>query len=101
LTLAVFTASLPPDKFFAELSPQSRVDSMIRALEIIDGTNCAEASDTLALRSAATRAWFDSGHFTDISSLPRAGVHSGAEPSHDFTVPPASRAGGTDTVARE
>jgi hypothetical protein len=96
LTLAVFMASLSPDKFFAELSPQSRVDSMIRALDIIDGTSCAED-----VRSTAERTWFGSGHLADISSITRAGVHAGGEPIHDFAAPLISRAGGADTVARK
>ena len=94
LTLAVCVASLPPDKLFAELSPQNRVDSIIRALEIIDGKDAG----TPALRSQAARAWFGSEHCASIVFIPSAGER---EPARDFNVTRAPRAGGANTVARE
>jgi hypothetical protein len=98
LTLTVCVASLPPDKFFAELSPQNRVDSIIRALQIIDGTSRVEDSCPSALRSLVARVSLGSGHCTDMSFISRADELISA---CDFTVPPAPRAGGASTVARE
>lgn len=98
LTLTVCIASLPPDKFFAELSPQNRVDSMIRALEIIDGTSRVEDSCPSAMRSLVARASLGAGHCAGMSFISRADE---LIPARDFTVPPASRAGGASTVARE
>ena len=97
LTLTVCVASLPPDKFFAELSPQDRVDSIIRALEIIDWKDSCPS----VLRSMVARALAGSGHCADISFIPHAGSRVDLESARDFIVPPASRAGGVDTVARE
>ena len=94
LTLAVCIASMPPDKLFAKLSPQNRVDSIIRALEIIDG----KGTGTPAPRSQAMRAWPGSGHCASITFIPRAGER---EPVHDFTMLPASRPGGVNTATRE
>jgi hypothetical protein len=101
LTLTVFTASLSRDKFFAELSPQNWVDSMICALEIFDRTRCAEELSTLIPRSQTARTPLGFGHCTNISLISSAGSYTSGEPSRGFTVPTASRTGGTDTVARE
>lgn len=97
LTLTVCIASLSPDKFFAELLPQNRVDSIIRALEIIDGASRMEDSCPSALRSMVARALVGSGNCSDISFI----SCTDGESAYDFTLPPASRAGGVDTVARE
>jgi hypothetical protein len=102
LTLTVFMASLPPDRFFAGLSSQNRVDSIIRALEIIDGTSLVEDSCALVLRSMVARAWTGAGHCADVSFISSAGSHTDRrEPANDPDAPPVSRAGGVDTVARE
>jgi hypothetical protein len=96
VTLAVFMASLSPDKFFAGLSSQNRVDSIIRALEVIDGTSCVDDKGMLAPLS---HAMLGSGHCEDVSFIYRADSHTDDRgPSRDFTAPPAR---GTDTVARE
>jgi hypothetical protein len=96
LTLTVCIASLSPDKFFAELSPQNRVDSIIRALKIIDGTSRVEDSCPFALRSMVARALVGAGHCADIAFISRADE---AVFACNFILPPASRA--ADTVARE
>jgi hypothetical protein len=98
LTLTVCIASLPPDKFFAELSPQNRVDGLIRALKLIDGTSRVEDTGPSVPRSPVARALAGSAYCADISFFPTAGE---MEPAHDLAVPPASRANGVDTVARE
>jgi hypothetical protein len=96
VALTVFMASLSPDKFFAGLSSQDRVDSIIRTFAIIDGTNCADDKSMPAPRSPLSLTLFGSGHCADISFISRA--HAGRAPAHDFALP---HAGGTDTVARE
>jgi hypothetical protein len=102
LTLTVCIASLPPDKFFAELSPPNRVDGLIRALKIIDGTSRVEDSCPSASRSQVARALAGSVYCADISFIsPSGSCTDGQGPAYDFTVPPARRAGGADTVARE
>jgi hypothetical protein len=98
LTLTVCIASLPPDKFFAELSPPNRVDGLIRALKIIDGTSRVEDSCPSAPRSQVARALAGSVYCADISFISPV---SGQGPAYDFTAQPARRAGGADTVARE
>jgi hypothetical protein len=101
LALTVCIASLSPDKFFAELSSQNRVDSILRALKIIDGASRVEDSCPSALRSLVARAWLGSGHCTDVSFISCAGFRTDGEPAHDFIVPPPPGAGSIDTVARE
>jgi hypothetical protein len=98
LTLTVFMTSLSPGGFFSGPSRQNRVDGIIHALEIIDGASCANDSGPLAPRSSFARALLSAGHCADISFVSHAG---GRKPAHDFAVPPAPRAGGLDTVARE
>lgn len=99
LTLIVSVASLPPDKFFAGMPPQNRVDGLIRVLKIIDGTNNrVEETVTPVLRSPAAFAWPGSGHCTDISPVSPTGER---EPTYDFAVSQRRRADGVDTVARE
>jgi hypothetical protein len=94
VALTVFMASLTPDKFFAGLSSLNRMDSIIRALETIDGT---DDKNLLAPRSSLPLALLGSGHCADISFI--SGAHPyGREPMHDFALPHTS---GTDTVARE
>jgi hypothetical protein len=96
LTLTVCVASLSPDKFFAGMSPQNRVDSILRALEIIDGTSRVEDSCPSVLRSTVARALLGSGHCcANIALVSRVAE---AESARDFTLPQTSRAG---TVARE
>jgi hypothetical protein len=99
LTLTVLMASQSPDKFFEDLSPQNRVDSLIRAIEIIDGTSLAEDSCPSAQRAAIAREVGGLGHYTkDISFISGDGER---EPARGPSVPPVRPAGGTDTVARE
>jgi hypothetical protein len=97
LALTVFIASLSPDKFFAELSSQNRVDGIIRALKILDGTSRAEDSCPSVPRSIVALALLGAGHCcADIAFISRADA---GEPARDFILPPDTRAGGT--VARE
>jgi hypothetical protein len=100
LTFTIFTASLTPAEFFAGLSPQNRVyDGILRALEIIDGTSCADDLSTLVPRFPTARALLGSGHCADISFTSSAASHTDGTSARDFTAPP--REGGSDTVARE
>ena len=101
LTLTVFMASLPPDKFFTGLSSQNRVDGIIRAFAIIDGTSCADDASKLASRSLISRALFGPGHCADISFISRADSYIDRLPAHDFSAPATQHTSGTDTVARE
>lgn len=98
LTLTVCVASLPPEKFFAGLSPQNRVDSIMRALDIIDGTSRVEDSCPSTPRFPVARASLGFGHCAGIAFISRADEPA---PARDFTVPPASRAAGSRAVARE